>query len=266
MRLGLSPPFTRCSDSRLPPDEQMSSYRLVIDFFDHTTHLDHPSPLYPNTPTSLPPLLDTQLRSRRHLVLPRTLFQPLPATRRLSTAYTPVSPATTTAPTLPSSTPHIYSQSTVAITPTIATADLYTPAKAQTAKLDYRFGPLSVDWVDNPTPRSVPMSPTPSSSSLPPTSPTTSSSTNRVQVAGTGTVRAIETSGTTELYWGRIHLYREAGTTPEESSEKEKHVAVEQDDGRTVGLISVPGNMTAAALLGFIAPALDIIQQLRMLR
>ncbi|KWU42378.1 zf-UBP-domain-containing protein, partial [Rhodotorula sp. JG-1b] len=76
--------------------------------------------------------------------------------------------------------------------------------------------------------------------------------------------RPPETSGSTDLYWGTIHLYREAGAG--ESTRDEKRKARDEDDGRTVGLISVPGVLNAAALLSFIAPALEEVEQVRMLR
>ncbi|GJN90398.1 hypothetical protein Rhopal_003409-T1 [Rhodotorula paludigena] len=76
--------------------------------------------------------------------------------------------------------------------------------------------------------------------------------------------RPPESSGTTETYWGTIHLYREQGAEP--SSMDEKRKAKEADDGRAVALVSVPGVLNAAALLEFIAPALDDVEQVRMLR
>lgn len=74
-----------------------------------------------------------------------------------------------------------------------------------------------------------------------------------------------ETSGTSDLYWGTIHLYRELGAEGE-SGEKDKRTAMDEDDGTIVGMISVPGNLTAAALLAYISPALGSVAQLRMLR
>lgn len=76
--------------------------------------------------------------------------------------------------------------------------------------------------------------------------------------------RPPQTAGSTDLNYGIVHLYREAGA--DDSTAKEKNTAAAADDGTVVGLVSVPGILTAAWLLGFIAPALDSIAQIRMVR
>jgi BRCA1-associated protein len=148
----------------------------------------------------------------------------------------------------------------------VASDKLWTPSKAlpnttittheRRRVLDYRFGPIEIDWIkmNNPNPSSSP-SPSPSPS--------------------------VE-SGTSSLYWGTIHLYREGGIPLEyESSSREKQLAKDLDDGKTLGMISVPGNLNASAVLKFIASnynnnqqeqqqgsgsGLEDLKQVRMLR
>ncbi|GAA5928217.1 hypothetical protein JCM1841_003825 [Sporobolomyces salmonicolor] len=262
-------------------------YAVLIELYDHTAALrsSPPSPLYPTTSTRLPPALDKELQATQHrLVIPQTSSSfwktRLPATRKLDTQLpSTLSAAGLSCSALPSpplesrppSAPHIWSESFgLPSPPAIATAELWTPSKAgtlptasaQQACLDFRFGPLACDWINNPEPRPTP----PSMPSAPLVSPplVAAQLPSIPKSESTSPPRAAETSGTTDLYWGTIHLYREAGAN--ESSKDEKRKAREEDDGTTVGLVSVPGVLNAAALLSFIAPALDNIAQVRMLR
>ena len=277
-------------------------YCIVIECYDHTALVHDArscSPLVPTTRTRLPPALDADLRRTEHrLVLPPsgTSFwrAKLPAARTLDTRTPSTLSAAGTAtlaasPTLEqhrSPSPRIWSESFgLPSPPPIATADLWTPSKGAVpsfgavqhqAVVDFRFGPLAIDSIDYPEPRgsfigfvtpramttnlpltgsggektspTLPFRPSLSSPPPPPSAPP----------------RPPETSGSTDLYWGTIHLYREAGAG--ESTRDEKRKARDEDDGRTVGLISVPGVLNAAALLSFIAPALEEVEQVRMLR
>ncbi|GAA5874712.1 hypothetical protein JCM3774_004790 [Rhodotorula dairenensis] len=259
------------------------------------------SPLVPTTRTRLPPALDADLRATQHrLVLPQSngpfWETKLPATRALDTR-TPstLSAAGTTLLEAPSPTleqrrspsPRIWSESFgLPSPPAIATADLWTPSKGAAPQLsfgavqhkavvDFRFGPLAIDSIDYPEPRGNPaplMSPRAVAATLPATGgggsgkPISSNPSRSVSSSPPplSRPRPPETSGSTDLYWGMLHLYREAGAS--ESTPEEKRKARDEDDGRTVGLISVPGVLNAAALLSFIAPALEDVEQVRMLR
>lgn len=283
--------------------DDSSRYCVVIECYDHTAaSRSSPSllsPLVPTTPTRLPPALDSELQACRHrLVLPpgrKSFWETrLPATRSLDTR-TPstLSAAKTSSALLPSPpldhrrspSPKIWSESFgLPSPPAIATADLWTPSKGATpsfaavqhkAVVDFRFGPITIDAVDYPEPRSnqsiAPlMSPRATAAPLPVAIPGTGKTSPRLASRPVLTSppplspRPAETSGSTDLYWGTIHLYREAGAS--ESTRDEKRKARDEDDGRTVGLISVPGVLNAAALLAFIAPALEDIEQVRMLR
>ncbi|BGP17838.1 hypothetical protein JCM10213v2_005880 [Rhodosporidiobolus nylandii] len=236
-------------------------YSVVIQCYDFQRP-STPSPLYPATRSRLPPPLDAELRQliqQGRLVLPPSASNSgfwrtrLPSTKKLDTT-TPstLSAASSTPPQQlsPSSPPLVrpWSESFgLPSPPAIATAELWTPSKSlefspssssssskQEAVLDFRFGPLSIDWIDNPSPRPL--------------------------------TRPEEKAGTTDLYWGTIHLYREQGASEADSSREEKQRARDEDDGRTIGMVSVPGVLNAAALLAFIAPALESVEQVRMLR
>jgi hypothetical protein len=122
----------------------------------------------------------------------------------------------------------------------IKTADLFVPSqspllspassKNRSTALDFRYGPIVVDWMDS-----------------------TGSSNNR---------REMLSSGSTPLGSGIIHLYKELGVaTNEEKGTEEK-----EEDGRVVGVVSVPGNIEVTHFLRFIEPALEKVEQLRMIR
>lgn len=263
--------------------EAEPKYNLVIELYDHTSaHLGDASPTWPRTPTRLPVALDQQLRSTQHrLILPapgRDFWSPLPSTSLLS-------PTPSGAIELATS-PRVWSQSTgLRSPPAIATSQLWTPSQGQPgvqqSQLDYRFGPLAVDWVDSPSvPRAAPpMSPslstgmgelslhTTASGSVSPRPGATRAAQSSSAEVSAACARPAETAGTTELHWGVIHLFREAGVSDAERSDlKAKKRAMDQDDGTVVGIVSVPGVLTAAAILTFISPALESIAQLRMLR
>lgn len=278
-------------------------YCIVIECYDHTAlvHARSCSPLVPTTRTRLPPALDADLRATEHLlVLPPSGSSfwrtKLPATRTLDTrtpstlsaAGTAAAPALATSPTLEqrrSPSPRIWSESFgLPSPPPIATADLWTPSKGAVpsfgavqhqAVVDFRFGPLAIDSIDYPEPRGSfngVVSPRAMTTNLPSagSGPEKSSPTLLFRPTlsspppPSSPPRPPETSGSTDLFWGTIHLYREAGAS--ESTRDEKRKARDEDDGRTVGLISVPGVLNAAALLSFIAPALEEVEQVRMLR
>jgi BRCA1-associated protein len=272
-------------------------YSIVLELFDHQAPPSHPSPLHPRTASRLPTHLDAQLRSASsRLVLPasnKDFWLPLPATSPLSTLTAPVD-SPPPPPKRALSYPRIWSQSSGPLSPpAIPTAQLWTPsqpppaptsttapATGQQPQLDFRFGPLAIDWVESPTAaRSTPMSPSLSAPSVPsegsaststsapplqwnPTSPRPSST---VALPKTRS-RTPEKSGRTELNWGIIHLFRESGAQADESDEKQKRKAMDEDDGTVVGMVSVPGVLTAASILTFLSPALESVAQLRILR
>lgn len=234
------------------------NYRIEIQFLDHSSPAPTRHPLIPTTRTGLPPKLDAHLTKQApHLILPSNFWQPL--------KHTHTKPATTPLPPQPQPypQPQIWSESAVPIVPAIPTAQLYTGTTyptttepTQKAILDYRFGPISFDWIDHPHP--------------PPTmtrSTSASSSSALSPINTTSPMTTAQTSGTTDLYWGSVHLYREAGAaSTEESTTKEKQQALQADDGKVVALVSVPGNFDATSLLAFLSTALESVAQIRMVR
>ncbi|KAM0786636.1 hypothetical protein ACM66B_002088 [Microbotryomycetes sp. NB124-2] len=283
--------------------EREHRYRVVIELFDHSAPQlrERASPLWPSTPTRLPTALDQQLRATQDkLVLPKDIWSSLPNTSTSSNSRKEgvVSPRAWTQSLGPLS------------PPAIATSQLWTPSQGnpteQKPVLDFRFGPLTVDWVDSPAPipRAPSMSPSLSTgnkklptveqvqssplldshavphSNRPVMSPRQSSATNsslsppasstsahsNTKPATMQATRPPERQGTTDLNWGIVHLFREAGAYRDDSTDKAKRKAMNDDDGTIVGLVSVPGVITAAAILTFISPALESIAQLRMIK
>ena len=271
-------------------------YSIIIELFDHIAEPSHTSPLHHKTSTRLPPQLDARLRAAAPLlVLPGSSKDfwslQLPSAAPLDTLVTSAPIAPPAGPQRALSSPRIWSQSSGPLSPpSIPTSQLWTPSQpapsaapttplsSQQPRLDYRFGPLTVDWINSPSPaptRAPQMSPSLAGATLPapgpsdpiqwnPTSPRPAPI--QLQPKPLSPPRSPESSGRTELNWGVVHLFRESGASPEESSEKDKRKAMNEDDGTVVGMVSVPGPITAAALLTFISPALESIAQLRLLR
>lgn len=249
-------------------------YSILVQLFDHSAALAQPrvaSSLLPNTASGLPSATEHALRASLPLVLPQSFWQRLPPGAPLNLAPSEPKPLTPLASPLArqsASKPdksrddkslHISSEHRVEYESGIRTKDLYVPSQGnktpavskssstqgQEAILDFRFGPISLDWVDFPPPHLQSQS-------------MTSNTSTPISLAAQ--------SGSTRLNWGIIHLYRESGAASSPSTQAEKEAAVAADGGTIVGLVSVPGNLSVAQLLGFIAPALKGIVQLRMLR
>lgn len=104
--------------------------------------------------------------------------------------------------------------------------------------LDFRYGPLSVDWVDW-----VDTSVSPTSQTMP---------------------RPAERAGSSKLSPGILHLYKELGA--DDDTKEERVNGEEEDDECVVGFVAVPGNLEVSHFLRFITPALPSIVQLRMLK
>ncbi|GAA6026052.1 hypothetical protein JCM11491_003532, partial [Sporobolomyces phaffii] len=225
------------------------SYSILITLYD-PCQSSTASPLLPRTRTRLPHPLDARLdRDLDHLVLPPTGtgrdFWSLRLTRSRpldlatpSTLSASRSSSSSASSAAPSTTRRVWSEHFGLSSPPLGihTHQLWTPSQAlpgpaptRPPVLDFRFGPLSIDWVEYPT----------------------------------------MDAGTTELYWGTLHLYREHGATTPASATPPADAADAADDGTTVALVSVPGVLNAAAVLRFIEqPALreNAIEHVRMLR
>ncbi|GAA5933621.1 uncharacterized protein JCM15063_001363 [Sporobolomyces koalae] len=227
------------------------SYSIVITLYDPSLTPTAVSPLLPSTSTRLAPDLDRDLHANLdRLVLPPTradfwqvslhrskrldLDHPATLSATHSDSHSPaLAPAATT-------NPRIWSQHLSLASPPLAiqTSQLWTPSQAlpstsrARAVLDFRFGPIEIDWV---------------------------------KLNSAATPLEMD-SGTTSLMWGTVHLYREHGTSTKPATEADQQRAVERDDGTTLALVSVPGIFNAAGILKFIRPALNDLEHVRMVR
>ncbi|KAK4048856.1 hypothetical protein OIO90_005664 [Microbotryomycetes sp. JL221] len=285
-------------------------FKVVIELFDHTSLQlrERTNALWPSTPTRLPNSLDQQLRSipTHKLVLPKDFWCPLPTT---TTATKTTTVTGTGSNTVGGRSTRAWTETLGPISPpAIATASLWTPSQPtpgdQQPVLDFRFGPLTLDWIDSPTPkRTATMSPSsltrttpnvgasspndsnsinnnndyfrrptlsPHQTSTSPPLTTVAAAAGRPRASSTAPIvtssRPPERQGSTDLNWGVVHLFREAGAYVDDSTDKLKRKAMNDDDGTIVGLVSVPGNITASSILTFISPALESIAQLRMIK
>lgn len=79
-------------------------------------------------------------------------------------------------------------------------------------------------------------------------------------------------SGTTNLPEGTVHIFRDGSTkpTPEELEAKVSEMALtdpaEESEGIMLGVLAVPPWMTPSDFLEFVAPAVDGIAHLRIIR
>ncbi|KAG6891265.1 hypothetical protein C0995_008517 [Termitomyces sp. Mi166 len=119
---------------------------------------------------------------------------------------------------------------------------------------DYRFGPIQIDWVDF------------EDMSKPPYTP----------YARAGTLQATfvpntrSKSGTTNLPEGVVHVFRESSTehTPQElgAVPSSPSPPTEDSDGVILGVLAVPAYMTPSDFLTFVAPAVEGMAHLRLIR
>lgn len=213
-------------------------YQIHLHLFDHA-HARYSPLLTSKTASGLPRELDSVLTSTRaRLHLPRTSLwdEPLPRTRELE--LRDEGRASTQA------------DEWRAIVEQARPLDADTSAAA--ARIDWRFGPLSIDWIDGPKRSESLYSPAMAS--------TSSSSARRGELDG-------ESSGSADVNFGVVHLFRELGAQDgePESTEMAKQRSYERD-GTVVGCVAVPGTLTTPAFLSFVNPALDSVAQIRILR
>ncbi|KAM0750679.1 hypothetical protein T439DRAFT_325737 [Meredithblackwellia eburnea MCA 4105] len=311
--------------------EPLTSYQILINLYELPSSTSLFNTASANT-LKLPTLLERELSQLQpRLTLPRTFWQNLPSHSHLDLSdYQPPPP--------PLPTP--FPSSSISDQNHQQQSDFWSPPSYnqplepdpdhfnshQDPILDFRFGPISIDWVDYPVSHSPlaqpplldnlslippPLSPPPTvqSSTLfnPPTPlpmptdpqqqpwqlstatsprPSSSSATlkrsppssNNSNNTNTNYYRPPEKSGSTDLYWGTVHLYKELGATDDptptstsgangkQPSTSGPGAILDLDDGTVVGMVAVPGNVNAATLLQFVQPALESIVQLRILR
>ncbi|GAA5979863.1 hypothetical protein JCM5350_005523 [Sporobolomyces pararoseus] len=255
------------------------SYSILITLYDPSLLSSPPpaqsevslhlNPLIPTTSTHLPTRLDREFSrelDKGDLVLPPSsksfweLNLQYKSTKELRISTPPQSPPLR--PSLNQSHSHshsqtvglegggeggtkIWSQNFGEISSSFSNLKLWTPSqllptstpttssasKRKEAILDFRFGPLSIDWIKM----------------------NNNNNNSSEGGGGGGGGGEVQGSGTTSLYWGTIHLYREAGITQEdEGREPTTRDTGDDVDGKTLGMVSVPGNLNASSILKFL--------------
>ncbi|KAF9480521.1 zf-UBP-domain-containing protein [Pholiota conissans] len=125
---------------------------------------------------------------------------------------------------------------------------------------DYRLGPISVDWIDLDHMGTV-------------------VHTSKDKGRGRGPAEATfvphtrKKIGSTNLPEGTVHVFRDGSgkPTPEELEAKVEQMSLaerldEDSDGIMLGVLAVPSWMTPSDFLDFVAPAVDGISHLRIIR
>ncbi|KAG6813815.1 hypothetical protein H0H92_006759 [Tricholoma furcatifolium] len=123
--------------------------------------------------------------------------------------------------------------------------------------VDYRFGPIQIDWVDFEDMNKAPFSST------------------KERELGRGTVQATfvphtrTKSGTTNLPEGVVHVFRDSAekATPQDlESTTSSSQNTDDFDGVMLGVLAVPTYMTPSDFLAFVAPAAEGMAHLRLIR
>ncbi|KIM44535.1 hypothetical protein M413DRAFT_442504 [Hebeloma cylindrosporum] len=137
-----------------------------------------------------------------------------------------------------------------------STARRNTFSRSQAPTKDYRQGPIIVDWMDFDHMGSL----------------------GKEKDRGRGPAEATfvphtrKKSGTTNLSEGTVHVFREGSSkpTPEELEAKVAEMSLtnpmDDADGIMLGVLAVPSWMTPSDFLAFVAPAVEGIGHLRIIR
>ncbi|PPQ90742.1 hypothetical protein CVT25_010131 [Psilocybe cyanescens] len=133
------------------------------------------------------------------------------------------------------------------------------PSRLLPKTKDYRFGPIAIDWVDFDHMGSMMLS-----------------AKDKIRSKGPAEATFVphtrSKSGTTNLPEGTVHIFRDGSTkpTPEELEAKVSEMALtdpaEESEGIMLGVLAVPPWMTPSDFLEFVAPAVDGIAHLRIIR
>ncbi|KDR80572.1 hypothetical protein GALMADRAFT_240888 [Galerina marginata CBS 339.88] len=125
---------------------------------------------------------------------------------------------------------------------------------------DYRFGPITIDWIDFDHMGSILHSKDKDRAKGP--------------AEATFVPHTRSKSGTTNLPEGTVHVFRDGSSkpTPEELEAKVAQMSLtegmadDDSDGIMLGVLAVPSWMTPSDFLEFVAPAVDGIGHLRIIR
>ena len=144
---------------------------------------------------------------------------------------------------------------------------------------DYRVGPISVDWTDFDQMSSIThggrKAKEHTGRGVKPSSPLTGISLNTITGPAEATFvpHTHKKSGTTHLPEGIVHVFRDGSSkpSPEELEAKVSEMLIPDDfdpgsDGVMLGVLAVPSWMTPSDFLGFVAPVIEGIGHLRIIR
>jgi hypothetical protein len=263
------------------------SYRIVIQVFDtaraiherrHLHTSDDPAVLSLDTKTGLPPDLDKAVRSLKSDRVPKSVFEDLDTRetppreeQKPKRALDPAAPAFNFNPAGSSVTTASSPRLKKREFPSLSIEPPFTPLRP----LDWRFGPISIEWQeghdrdggDDMAPKS--------------------------QLSVTSVSPAFETRGGSswadepmtrriDVGFGVIHLYRDrpasaeteqqGGSSGGSSKAAALHDEPDEDDGQErdviLAILAIPPVWSVADLLNFVAPSLsaDGISHVRILR
>ncbi|KAF4610749.1 hypothetical protein D9613_006890 [Agrocybe pediades] len=135
-----------------------------------------------------------------------------------------------------------------------------TLTRPPTTKKDYRLGPITIDWIDFDRMSSI-------------SHPHKDKAQTKGPAEAAFIPHAHSKSGTTNLPEGIVHIFRDGSskTTLEELESKVAEMSLtegldDNSDGIMLGVLAVPSWMTPSDFLAFVAPAVDSIGHLRIIR
>ncbi|KAG6850780.1 hypothetical protein H0H93_008818 [Arthromyces matolae] len=133
----------------------------------------------------------------------------------------------------------------------------YNSHSGSSASKDYRFGPIQIDWVDFEDMSKMPYS------------QENGRGNGRGTVQGTFVPNTRTKSGSTNLPEGTVHLFRESAnkhTSQELEDRPLPSPNIEESDEVMLGVLAVPSYMTPSDFLTFVAPAMEGMAHLRLIR
>lgn len=168
-------------------------------------------------------------------------------------------------------------------------------ATEDSRKLDFRFGKIEIEWVDNQTmadnttnqtdssrlnyaPDANTLYPPSTTTGLNPSltlspSPSPSTSTTSASQIQPPTGSFVPLSGRTNLDYGILHLYRDPNEIPKEEEPPKAQEGGDEasndqseDRGTVVCVLAVPTYMSAADFLNFVAPVNQCVSHYRIIR
>jgi len=147
----------------------------------------------------------------------------------------------------------------------------------QNLNKDYRVGPICIDWIDFDQMTSILHGGKKTSRGMKTSSSLTGTSFEHDIMTGPAEATFVphthNKSGTTNLPEGTVHVFRDGSSkpSPEELEAKVSEMSISDSfdldsDGVMLGVLAVPSWMTPSDFLAFVAPAVEGIGHLRIIR